>query len=119
MGFDEVPVAVDEDMIHCDTEPADGPLRRKLLGCRHAEFVALGLACMGDADMVGPFVYPVEHDLALSGSEHLGVTHLVEPLVTRHDDGSQREWPSPGPAADLVDADDDLIAGIPTCAFDP
>ena len=73
---------------------------------------------MGDADMVGPFVHPVEHDLTLSGSEHLGVTHLVEPLV-RGTTTAASVMAQPGPATDLVDAHDDLIAGIPACAFDP
>ena len=49
--------------------------------------------------------------------ELLGVPHLVDPAVPRQHGGADRQRPGPGAPPHLVDADDDVVAGLPQPAL--
>ena len=58
----------------------------------------------------------VEQRLALALGEHLGVADLVDAAVPREDRRADRQRARPRAPADLVDADDDLVALVPQLA---
>ncbi len=114
---DEVPLAVEDDGVGGEAEPGDGSSGRQLLGLGHSEPVTLLVAGVADGPGVAPVGHPLEQGLPLGFGQGLGVAELVDPPVLRHDGGADGERSGPGTAADLVDADHQVMAGIPQGAF--
>ena len=115
---DEVPVAVDQ---HCrwlpEAEAVDRSSGGQLLRGRHAELVALLLACMAHAPGDAPLGKTVEEPFALAGAEHLGIAHLVHPAVGRQHRGADGERPRPRAPAHLVHPDYDGLTVRPQRPF--
>ena len=65
-----------------------------------------------DADRDRPPAYACSHDLAFVARQLLRVAHATQ-MVGCRDDRRHRDRAGPGTAADLVDADDDPLAGTP------
>ena len=115
---DEVPLAVEQDPPRCHAQPLECPPGRQPLGLAHAQLVALLGRGVADGPRRAPAADAVEQRLALVGQQLLGVADLVDPPIAGQHRGTDAEGTGPRAPADLVHADDDLVAGLPQLALE-